>query len=51
VGVDLSGEDGWRWWCGFNASISAQEGRLCDEALSEDEAEVASPSRLHGNEA
>jgi hypothetical protein len=27
VGVELFGEGGRRRWCGFNASISAQEGR------------------------
>jgi hypothetical protein len=42
---------GRRWWCGFNASILAREGRRWDEALSKDEEEVASSSWLHGKEA
>jgi hypothetical protein len=44
VGVRRSGEGGQRWWCGFNASISAREGRRWDEALLEDDAEVVSSS-------
>jgi hypothetical protein len=50
VGVGLSGEGGRRWWCGFNALVSAREGRQQDKALSEDEAEVASSSWLHGKD-
>jgi hypothetical protein len=37
--------------CGFNASISAREGRQWDETLSEDEAESTSSSCLNGKEA
>jgi hypothetical protein len=48
VGVRLSGEGGRRRWCGFNASISAREGRQWYEALLEDEVKVASLSWLHG---
>jgi hypothetical protein len=51
VWVGLSGERGQRWWCGFNASVSAREWRWRDEALSKDKAEVASSSWLHGKEA
>jgi hypothetical protein len=35
-------------WCGFNASVSAREGRQRDEALLEDEAEAVSSSWLNG---
>jgi hypothetical protein len=42
---------GGRWrWCRFNDSVSALEGRRWDEAVSEDEAEAASSSWLHGKE-
>jgi hypothetical protein len=42
VKIERSGE-GDRWpWCGFNASVSAREGRRQDEVLPEDEAEAAS---------
>jgi hypothetical protein len=51
VGVRRSGEDSWLWWCGFNAFVSAREGRQWDEALPEDEAEVASSSWFNGKEA
>jgi hypothetical protein len=36
------------WWCGFNASTSAREGRRRDKALPEDEAEVTSSSLFNG---
>jgi hypothetical protein len=40
---------GGRWRrCRFNASILAQEGKRWNEALPEDEAEVANLSWLHG---
>jgi hypothetical protein len=51
VGVRLSGEGGRWWWCGFNGSTSAREGRRQDEALPEDKAEVARLSWLHAKEA
>jgi hypothetical protein len=51
VGVGRYREDGRRRWCGFNASVSAREGRRRDKALSEDKAEIASTSLLHGKEA
>jgi hypothetical protein len=51
VGVRRSGEGRLLWWCGFNASISAREGRQRDEALLEDEAEAASSSWFNGKEA
>jgi hypothetical protein len=42
VGVGLFEEDG-RWrWCGFNALVSAREGRRQDEEFTEDEAESVS---------
>jgi hypothetical protein len=44
VGVKQSGEGGLLWWCGFNASVSTQEGRQRDEALPKDEAETANLS-------
>jgi hypothetical protein len=51
VGVGRSREGG-RWqWCGFNASVSTQEGRRRDEALPEDEAEAVSLSWLHEKKA
>jgi hypothetical protein len=40
VGIGQSEEGGQRRWYGFNASVSAREGRRQDEALSEDEAEA-----------
>jgi hypothetical protein len=50
VGVEQSGEGSLLWRCGFNASVSAREGRRRDEALPEDESEVAN-SRFNGKEA
>jgi hypothetical protein len=50
VGVGLSGEGGLRWWCGFNASILAREGRRQNKALPKDEAEAVSSSWLHRKE-
>jgi hypothetical protein len=50
VRVRWSEEGGRQWWCGFNASISAQERRRRDEALSKDEAKVTSSFWLHGKE-
>jgi hypothetical protein len=44
VGAGLSGEGGWRWPCGFNASVLAREEMQRDEALLEDEAEAVSSS-------
>jgi hypothetical protein len=43
-----SGNSGRRWWCGFNASVLAREGRRRDEALTKNEAEAASSSWLNG---
>jgi hypothetical protein len=51
VVVEWSREGGWQQWCGFNASISAREGRRRDEALPEDEAGAVSSSWLHRKEA
>jgi hypothetical protein len=51
VKVKRYGEGGWRWWCGFNASVLAQEGRQHDEALTENETETTSSSGLHMKEA
>jgi hypothetical protein len=51
VGVGLSGEGGWRWWCRFNASVSTREERRRDEALSEYEIESSSSYWLHGKKA
>jgi hypothetical protein len=51
VGVGLSGEGGRQRWCGFNALVSAWDGRRRDEALPKDEVEVASSSWLYGKEA
>jgi hypothetical protein len=48
VGVVWYGEGGWRRWCGFNILVSARERKRQDEALTEDEAETASFSWLHG---
>jgi hypothetical protein len=42
VGVGRSEEGSLRRWCGFNASVSAREGRRRDKALPEDEVEAAS---------
>jgi hypothetical protein len=50
VGVGRSREDGRQLWCGFNASVSAREGRL-REVLPNDEADATSSSWLHGKEA
>jgi hypothetical protein len=47
VGVGWSGEGDRWWWCGFNASVSALDGRQWDEVLSKDEAETASSFWLH----
>jgi hypothetical protein len=38
-------------WCGFNALVSAREGRWRDKVLPKDEAEAASSYWLHGKEA
>jgi hypothetical protein len=51
VGVGRFGEDGLLWWCRLNASILDQGARRRDEALSEDEADVASSSWFNGKEA
>jgi hypothetical protein len=40
-----------RGGCGFNALVSAWEGRRRDEVLPEAEAEAANSSWLHGKEA
>jgi hypothetical protein len=45
-----SGDGGQWWWCGFNALVSAREGRRRDKALPEDEAEAVTLSWLHGIE-
>jgi hypothetical protein len=50
VGVGLSEEDGRWWWCEFNASILAREGRRWNETLPEDEAESVSSSWLYGKD-
>jgi hypothetical protein len=44
VGVGLYREGDQQWWCRFNASVLAREGRRRDEALLEDEAEAANSS-------
>jgi hypothetical protein len=51
VRVGRSEDCGLLCWCRFNASVLAREGRRWDEALSEDEAEVASSSWFNGKEA
>jgi hypothetical protein len=51
VGVERFREGDWRRWCGFNASVSAREGRRQDKVLPEDEAEAVSSSWLNGKEA
>jgi hypothetical protein len=50
VGVRWSGVGGRRRWCKFNASVLAWEESRRDEALPEDEAEVAISSWLNGKE-
>jgi hypothetical protein len=50
VRVGQSGEDSLQWWCKFNISVSAREGRRWDKALSKDEAEAASSSWLNEKE-
>jgi hypothetical protein len=50
VGVGQSGEGGLLWWCGFNASILARDGRCRDEALPKDEAEAAISSWFNEKE-
>jgi hypothetical protein len=42
VGVERSEEGSLRWWCKFNALVSAREGRRRDKALPEDEVEAVS---------
>jgi hypothetical protein len=51
VGVGQFGEGSMLWWCRFNASVLAREGRRWDEALPKDEAEAASLSWFNGKEA
>jgi hypothetical protein len=51
VGVGRFEEGGRRRWYGFNASVSAREGRQWNEALPNDKAEAASSSWLYGKEA
>jgi hypothetical protein len=51
VGVEQSGEDSLRQWCGFNASVLAREGRRQEKTLPEDDAEAASSSWLNEKEA
>jgi hypothetical protein len=36
------------WWCEFNASVSAQEGRRWKKVLPEDEAEASSSFCFNG---
>jgi hypothetical protein len=48
MGVRQSGDSGMLWWCGFNTSTSAREGRRWDKALSKDEVEVTSSSLFNG---
>jgi hypothetical protein len=50
VGVERTREGTLRWWCGFNASVLAREGRRRDKALSEDKVDAASSSWLNGKE-
>jgi hypothetical protein len=51
VGVERFEVGSIQWWCRFNASVLAREGRRQDKALSEDEAEAVSSSWLNGKEA
>jgi hypothetical protein len=51
VGVKRSEKGSMRWWCEFNASVLAQEGRRRDKVLPEDEVEATSSSWLNGKEA
>jgi hypothetical protein len=51
VRVGLSEVGGRQQLCGFNASVSARDERLQDEALLKDETDVVSSSWLHGKEA
>jgi hypothetical protein len=44
-------EGGRQRWCGFNASISAQDERRRDEALPEDKAEAVRSYWLYRKEA
>jgi hypothetical protein len=50
MGAGRSGKDSLRWWCGFNDSVSTQEGTQQDETLPKDETETASSSWLCGKE-
>jgi hypothetical protein len=50
VGVRRSKEGSLRWWCKFNALISARKERRRDKALPEDEAEATSSSCLNRKE-
>jgi hypothetical protein len=50
VGVGRSGEGSMQRWCGFNASVLAQEGRRWDKVLLEDKAEAVSSYWLNGKE-
>jgi hypothetical protein len=36
-----------QWWCEFNASVSAREGRQRDKVLQEDETDAATSSWLN----
>jgi hypothetical protein len=49
VGVRRSEDGGWRWWCRFNAFVSAQEGRRRDEALPNDEADALVLAQWEGS--
>jgi hypothetical protein len=40
-----------RWWYGFNALVSARDGRRRNKVLPKDEAEATSTSWLNGKEA
>jgi hypothetical protein len=51
VEVEQSEEGGQQWRCRFNISVLAQEGKRWNEALPDDEAEVATSSWLYGKEA
>jgi hypothetical protein len=51
VGDRRSEECGRWWWCEFNTSVLAQEGRRQDETLPEDEVMATSSSWLNGKEA
>jgi hypothetical protein len=47
VGARRFREGSVQWWCGFNASVSAREGRQRDKVLQEDETDAATSSWLN----